>query len=163
MQSGTSPYAAEPWVPYAPRNPEGLFVYRLIKPVDIDFDRTLADGPYASSGSFQDYTAEKAAELGYPAPAMSIGIGERHELAEDPLRMLHALADKSYGLVRMRLAAVYQIDPPVGIVLDPRDDAPWHGMIFATDRLRFTKGQKNKLRECVDQWEYIPLSPNADR
>lgn len=146
--------------PFVPRDEpefdEDTPIYRVVRPIEIDWADQLADGPGAASRAFQDYTVDKAQELGYAAPGMSVAIGPLlDELALEPTCMLQDF-DDSHGIVVIRAGGLRTVDPPVGIMRDPLVGRTWHGMVFAKSRLRLSRGQKRSIRDQVLGWVHIP-------
>jgi hypothetical protein len=70
--------------------------------------------------------------------------------AED---MLHFF-DSTYGIARFAAGVVRGTEPALGVARDPREGRLWHGLVFATTRLRIGK-LKSVLRDAAE-WHYLP-------
>jgi hypothetical protein len=109
---------------------------------------------------FTDYSREKALELGYSEPCMSVGISTvLKELGLTPDKMLEGYEE--YGLAQVSAAALRNLTRadgspcPQGIMLVETEEEPWHGVVFdLTNRPRKTSVCKAIAR--VATWT-IPL------
>ena len=108
----------------------------------VDWDRVggrdrcpQGASPKLNGNCFTDYALEKAVELGYPGPCMSVGVstvlGARNC---GPERMLERFPGN--GLAEVRAGDLRTLKRPdgapcpQGIMLAATDDEPWHGVVF---------------------------------
>jgi hypothetical protein len=125
---GESPYASpfddEPAIAADER------LYRRIFPDWIDWTKIDAGGlPRIKRAAFQDYSAKRAVELGYPGACMSVGLGS--VLAghgREPLAMLEKVGQE-YGLASLTAAEVRARDQ--GVMAWPTEEEPWHAVVFS--------------------------------
>lgn len=81
--------------------PDSAVLFRRVAPPLVDWDQPDEEGrPRLHSGAFQDYTDERARELGYPGPSMSVHLASvLAEFGRAPQDLL-AEYGPAYGLVR---------------------------------------------------------------
>lgn len=130
--------AAEPFSPayQAEDLASAIVIYRAVNPHLVDWLALGADGnPAFGSQVFQAMSPERAATLGYPQPAMSVALSHLlDEHGESPDRVLDDF-DASWGIAALTIADLRAIEPPLGVCSDPKEEAPWHGLVFGLTRL----------------------------
>jgi hypothetical protein len=113
-----------------------------------------------NANCFTDYPSERALELGYAGPCMSIGISTVLKSSGfTPDKMLEGY--EGYGLAQVTASEIRSLirgdgSPcPQGIMLVETDMEPWHGIVFdLTDRPRKAGARKAMAR--VASWA-VPL------
>jgi hypothetical protein len=139
--------------------PDEAVLYRR-----VDWDKIGGKAKYPpgeigkiNSNCFTDYPAEKATDLGYPGPCMSVGVSTvLQDYEHEPSKMLEGFSD--YGLACVTAGDLRKLtrgdgEPrPQGIMLSPTDDEPWHGVVFDLIDLQ----RSNATRKAVARiaaWE----------
>lgn len=126
--------------------PLGLIVYRAVNPTFVDWLALDTTGnPRMNSNVFGDYSAAKAAELGYPGPAMSVCTDDILTSENQPITRVLDRFDDNYGIAEFTVASLRSVTPPLGMCRDPKPQAPWHALVFATTRPRLDS-EKAALR-----------------
>ncbi len=144
------------------RIPDDTFVYRRVDWDRIGGRRSCPPGEVArlSGNAFQDYDEEKARELGYPGPCMSVALGVAL-LARGHTPRQAIEKYQGYGLARVSVAALRRLrrhngSPcPQGVMAAPTEAEPWHGVVFDYEPGK-RKGAVCTAICRVAQWE-IPL------
>jgi hypothetical protein len=145
--------------------PDGGIVYRRVTPDNIDWSHTT-DGstrdkgadlpPRLKSGACQDYGEVKAAELGYPGPAMSVASAAKLEESGLGPEQLVAGYGASYGVVAFT-AADLRVEQQ-GIMLWPTEKEPWHSIVFSMVQKKKSGGVQSRLA-AVAAWVIVPPEP----
>lgn len=142
--------------------PDDAILYRR-----VDWDRIGGRDkcPSGEKGTlnancFRDYPDERSRVAGYPGPCMSVGISTvLDELGYSADKLLegyegYGLAEITAGDIR-RLVCADGSPCPQGIMPDPTEAEPWHGIIFdAAKRPRKTAACKAIARRA--RWT-VPL------
>ena len=124
-----------------------LILYRVVHPKFVDWTKPDHDGlPSMTTQVFQENRPERALELGYPEPAVSIAFA--HILQSEGLAIDVLLEDfdDGWGIASLTVGAVREVVPAVGIRHD-RIHRPWHGILFAVTRPRMKGQEKGALRD----------------
>ena len=95
---------------------------------------------------------DKALELGYPAPAMSVALSSiLLEEGVSPLRVLDRFAD-NWGVAQFTVGDLRNVAPRLGLKMDSLDatgefpEAPWHALVFSMDSAKIPKKDQTALR-----------------
>ena len=134
--------------PYVSQNDlsPDLIIYRVVHPKFVDWTKLDDIGlPLMTSQVFQENRPERARELGYPEPAVSIAFAHVLERDAQHIDVLLEDFDDSWGIAQLTVGSVREVVPEVGV----RHDAihrPWHGILFSVTRSQL-KGEKGALRD----------------
>ena len=112
-----------------------IVVYRAVPPFYVKW--TSEDGhsvPLLRSQAFQTVSPTWAAEHDYLAPAMSVALSHLLEReGQPPDRVLDGKPAGS-GIASFTVGDLQALRPRLGVVEDPTDSEPWHGLVFPIER-----------------------------
>jgi hypothetical protein len=149
--------------------PDGEVLLRRVAFDSIGGNRPAMNGQVAelSENAFRDYSSEKAAEMGFDGPCMSIGI--LSVLISEGRTAADWRDDwgKSYGIARFTAGQVRQLvlvdaaktPCPQGVMASPTDAEPWHGVVFDLSGVRRKASVCKRIKVCAE-WE-VPLIHTA--
>lgn len=126
-------------------------VYRRVHPNWINW---ATDPPEIASGAFQDTTPERAEELGYPGPGMSVHrAAVLAELGMVPRDLL--AGHEEFGLVGIRVGDLRANE--MGVDPRPEEADPTHAVVFPVEdgRVKRSRGMQKRTRDAA-HWEIIP-------
>lgn len=134
--------------------PDEAVLFRRVAPDFIAWEQVDEHGvPAFRSGAFQDYPEERARELGYPGPAMSVHLADiLEQLGKSPEEFL-APHGPEFGLVCFPAGTLRAHD--MGVQRRATDDDPSHAVVFATTRGKRNRAQQKRTRESA-QWVVPP-------
>ncbi len=127
---------------------DDTIVYRKVAPTFIDWNILDELGnPRIKSGAFQDYGKKKAAQLGYPAPAMSVCLANiMVERGVEPPELINREGPK-YGVARFTAGDVRRFEQ--GVMHRPTDDEPWHGIVFSKIGNQRKDSMQDAVQDCA--------------
>jgi hypothetical protein len=115
-------------------------------------------GDVFTSNAFQDQSAEEAAtKWGLGGPCASVAVVRLWRDANGTVSDLLAGFDEGSRLAELTVGGVRHLRTalgeaiPHGVMLDPRDGAPWHAVIFALSGRPRTKGGRRGLAD-IARW-----------
>lgn len=143
--------------------PNDVIVYRRVSWEKLGGRDACPRGDTAklSGNAFTDYPAEKALEMGFPGPCMSVDVST--VLSARGLTPDHVLRDLSgFGLAGVRAGDLRDLrrkngDPcPQGIMPAPTPAEPWHAVVFGAGLMKKRSGGENRAIADVAFW-VLPL------
>jgi hypothetical protein len=135
--------------------PDDAVIFRRVGPDFWDWpdDR---DEPVISKGAFQDYTAEAAADKGYPAPCMSVYLARVvEESGREPKDLLSDFGSE-YGLVSLTAGQLREVGQ--GIQYSREEDEKAHAVVFCVAKAKRSKGERKRLADMA-RWVVKPSKP----
>ncbi len=153
LLSYESPFTDDPGIPAEE------ILYRRVPVQWIDWDAEQ-NGPRIKRAAFQDYPAERAADLNLPGPCMSVGLSSiLDEHGVDPADLLTDWGRESYGLASVRAADV-RLNNDQGIMPWPTQAEPWHGVVFSKKGPKRTGSMQSQLARAA-VWVVLPDRPEV--
>jgi hypothetical protein len=142
--------------------PDAVILYRR-----VDWDKVGGrercpggESPRLTKNAFGDYSRDKAVELGYPGPCMSVAVSSiMLEQGQSPADLL--IGFEGYGLAGIPAADLRGLERksgnpcPQGIMLAATPKEPWHAVVFSYNAGMRSDGDRQAIADKAF-WE-VPL------